>query len=256
MSAELIIDPEFRDLIPPLTPEEFTLLESHIVRDGCRDPLSVWGETLLDGHNRHEICTKHGIEFRTVSIELPDREAAMDWMDANQLGRRNLTREAHDLILGRRYNRTKRQEGGTGANQHKQLGQNDLAATNTAAKLAVEHGVSEATVKRAGQFAEAVEAQGLEADAMAGKLKGKKKEVVAAHRSTISPPKEEMKEEPETVVVDGVKFAIPNPTLSDEAKAKGDAAEKESDKLWLLKSTWKNTSKKDRSAFLAWASSK
>lgn len=64
------------------------------------------------------------------------------------------------------------------------------------------------------------------------------------------------KEEPETVVVDGVKFAIPNPTLSDEAKAKGDAAEKESDKLWLLKSTWKNTSKKDRSAFLAWASSK
>jgi hypothetical protein len=69
-------------------------------------------------------------------------------------------------------------------------------------------------------------------------------------------PKEEMKEEPETVVVDGVKFAIPNPTLSDEAKAKGDAAEKESDKLWLLKSTWKNTSKKDRSAFLAWASSK
>jgi hypothetical protein len=174
----LKIDPEFKALIPPLSKEEYSLLESNILRDGCRDPLTVWGETLLDGHNRHEICTKHGLPFSTFEIQLPDREAAMDWMDANQLGRRNLTREAHDLLLGRRYNRTKRETAGKPAGTI--LGQSD--PISTAAKLAVEHGVSEATVKRAGQFAEAVEAQGLEADAMSGKLKGKKAEIVKAHR--------------------------------------------------------------------------
>ena len=41
--------------------------------------------------------------------------------------------------------------GGTGANQHKQKGQIDLSATNTAAKLAAEHLVSENTVKPAGK---------------------------------------------------------------------------------------------------------
>jgi hypothetical protein len=184
----LKIDPEFKALIPPLSKEEYSLLESNILRDGCRDPLTVWGETLLDGHNRHEICTKHGLPFSTFEIQLPDREAAMDWMDANQLGRRNLTREAHDLLLGRRYNRTKKAHGGQLPTQG--IDQND-PSLSTAAKLAVEHGVSEATVKRAGQFAEAVEAQGLESDAMSGKLKGKKAEIVKAHRIATGKTKDE-----------------------------------------------------------------
>ena len=80
----------------------------------------------------------------------------MYWMDANQLGRRNLSLDAFKLALGRRYNRTKKARGGTGANQHKQKGQIDLSATNTAANLAAEHSVSEATVKRAGKFADEV----------------------------------------------------------------------------------------------------
>ena len=150
MKTTLTIDQEFKALIPPLSTEEFALLEANILRDGCRDPLTVWGETLLDGHNRHEICTKHGLSYQTYPIELSDREAAMDWMDANQLGRRNLSKEAHDLLLGRRYNRTKRANGGD-RKSDESLAQND-PVISTAAKLATEHGVSEATVKRAGQF--------------------------------------------------------------------------------------------------------
>jgi hypothetical protein len=255
---KLTIDPEFKALIPPLSSEEFALLEANIQRDGCRDPLTVWGDTLLDGHNRHEICTKHDLPYLTFQIELPDRDAAMDWMDANQLGRRNLSKEAHDLLLGRRYNRTKKTKAeaqSLSVDARNSKDQNDTCKDNTAAKLAVEHGVSEATVKRAGQFAEAVEAQGLEAEAMSGKLKGKKKEVVEAHRKANGKAKAE-EEEPEPLVVDGVKFPLPNPTLSDDAKAKGDDAEKDSDKLWLLKSTWRSTNKKDKASFLAWVSTK
>ena len=129
-------------------------------------------------------------------------------MDANQLGRRNLSKEAHDLLLGRRYNRTKKTKAEAGAIGGASKDQSDTCLDNTAAKLAVEHGVSEATVKRAGQFAEAVEAQGLEAEAMSGKLKGKKKEVVEAHRKATGKTKVE-EEEPEPLVVDGTEDEEP-----------------------------------------------
>jgi hypothetical protein len=31
---------------------------------GCRDALVLWGDVLVDGHNRYGICTKHGIAFK------------------------------------------------------------------------------------------------------------------------------------------------------------------------------------------------
>lgn len=38
----MIIDPEFKTLIPPLAPEELEQLEANILADGCRDPLVTW----------------------------------------------------------------------------------------------------------------------------------------------------------------------------------------------------------------------
>ena len=49
------IDPEFKALIPPLSADESAQLEANLVADGCRDPLVVWGDTLIDGHNRKAI---------------------------------------------------------------------------------------------------------------------------------------------------------------------------------------------------------
>lgn len=154
-TIEIQIDPEFRDLIPRLSADERAQLEANIVADGCRDPLTLWGHILLDGHNRHEICTRLGLPFRTVHVDLTDRDAAMDWIDANQLGRRNLTPDSFKWILGRRYERDKGKQGGTGANQHVQTGQIEPSAT--AQKLATEHSVSPATVKRAAKFYKEIE---------------------------------------------------------------------------------------------------
>jgi hypothetical protein len=78
-------------------------------------------------------------------------------MDTNQLGRRNLSPVDFKLALGRRYNRTKKTFAEAGASGGASLGQSD-PGLSTAAKLATQHGVSEATVKRAGKLAEAVEA--------------------------------------------------------------------------------------------------
>ena len=84
------IDAEFQSLIPPLTFEEKKMLEESILNEGCRDAIVLWGDTIIDGHNRYEICTKHGIPFETVSREFENRNEVIEWIIKNQFGRRNL----------------------------------------------------------------------------------------------------------------------------------------------------------------------
>jgi hypothetical protein len=88
---KITIDQEFARLVPKLADEEYSQLEKNIIKDGCREPLSLWQGILLDGHNRHKICQKHNIQFETVEIKLGSRDAAKEWIIRNQLGRRNLT---------------------------------------------------------------------------------------------------------------------------------------------------------------------
>ena len=84
------IDVEFQSLIPPLTYEEKKMLEESILSEGCRDAIVVWNDTIIDGHNRYEICTKHGIPFETVNREFESRNEVIEWIIKNQFGRRNL----------------------------------------------------------------------------------------------------------------------------------------------------------------------
>lgn len=154
---DIVIDSEFAALIPPLSTEERQQLEENIVEHGgARDPLVVWASkgtlTLLDGHNRYEICTRLELPFDVHEMRFASRDEAADWMDRNQLGRRNLHPDAFTLLLGRRYNRQKNTRGG----DRKSKGQN-ATLIDTAESLAKEHGVDSKTVKRAGKFAESVE---------------------------------------------------------------------------------------------------
>lgn len=94
----MIIDNEFKGLIPPLTDEEYKGLEESILKDGCRDALVLWGEILVDGHNRYEICTRHNIPFKTVQKEFTSRDEVMLWMIDNQLARRNINKYARTTL--------------------------------------------------------------------------------------------------------------------------------------------------------------
>ena len=84
------IDAEFKSLIPPLTFEEKKMLEESILNEGCRDAIVLWGDTIVDGHNRYEICTKYNIPFETVNRDFDSRNDAIEWIIKNQFGRRNL----------------------------------------------------------------------------------------------------------------------------------------------------------------------
>lgn len=87
---ELKIDDEFRNLIPKLLPEEYQQLQVNILRDGCRDPITTWEGTIVDGHNRYEICQANDVEFDTFPMSFPSRDDAKAWIIRNQFGRRNI----------------------------------------------------------------------------------------------------------------------------------------------------------------------
>jgi len=89
-NGKMTIDNEFRNLIPALTADEYTQLEKSILSEGCRDALITWNGILIDGHNRYEICTKHGLPFETVERVFSCREDVVEWIILNQFGRRNL----------------------------------------------------------------------------------------------------------------------------------------------------------------------
>jgi len=94
----MIIKEDFKKLIPPLSIEEFNQLEKNIIADGCRDHLLTWNGILIDGHNRYEICTKHGLEFSVVEKEFADESNAKEWMINNQFGRRNLSNYQRSVL--------------------------------------------------------------------------------------------------------------------------------------------------------------
>lgn len=87
----MTINQKFKDLIPPLSTEEYQMLKDSIKTDGVRDKLIVWNGTLIDGHNRYEICQELGISFEMQEIYFESEEEAEEWIMRNQLARRNLS---------------------------------------------------------------------------------------------------------------------------------------------------------------------
>jgi hypothetical protein len=154
---DIQIDAEFAALIPPLSAEERQQLEENIVEHGgARDPLVVWASkgtlTLIDGHNRYEICTRLELPFDVHEMRFNSTDEARHWIVKNQLGRRNLTADSFTYLLGLDYKLEKSQ----GKRNDLTCDQNDHKL-KTAERLGKEHGVSPATVRRAEKFYDEVE---------------------------------------------------------------------------------------------------
>ncbi|VUZ23636.1 Uncharacterised protein [uncultured Comamonas sp.] len=92
MNSEITILPELQAYIDPLTPDEHDALERSILAEGCRDALVLWGNILVDGHNRYGICQKHGLPFQTVqNPHFQSMEDVHLWMIDQHLGRRSVS---------------------------------------------------------------------------------------------------------------------------------------------------------------------
>nr|WP_315224614.1 hypothetical protein [uncultured Albidiferax sp.] len=78
--------------IDPLTPDEHAALERSILAEGCRDALVLWGDVLVDGHNRYGICSAHNIPFHTVqNTTFKTLDDVHLWMIDQHLGRRSVS---------------------------------------------------------------------------------------------------------------------------------------------------------------------
>ena len=171
---ELIIDNEFKSYVRPLTDEEYEKLKESILAEGIRDPLVVWKNVLLDGHHRFKLAQEHGLEYKTVEVDLPDIWAAKDWIIKNQLGRRNLTEQEASYYRGKLYESRKLRQGG----DRKSKAQNVLLI-NTAEEIGKEYGVSHMTVKRDAEFSKAV-------DKVANEIGEKAKEAILSGQASIT----------------------------------------------------------------------
>tara|TARA_R110000803_G_scaffold180545_1_gene242975 strand:- start:489 stop:1655 length:1167 start_codon:yes stop_codon:yes gene_type:complete len=92
------IKKEFKDLIPPLTNEEFKQLENNCLEEGIREKILTWNGFIIDGHNRFEIATRWDLDFETESKYFKDEEAVKEWMILNQFGRRNLSNYQRSVL--------------------------------------------------------------------------------------------------------------------------------------------------------------
>ena len=162
----LKIDPEFQSQIPPLTDDEFKQLEENILKEGkLISPLIVWGNTLVDGHNRYEIVQEHPeISFSTMPLRFENREEAIAWICRNQLGRRNLSPEQKRYLLGKQYEAEKKAAKIFRGNQYtlaKKSGgthdDNHHSGKKTCDRIAEENGVSRASVLRASHYTRGID---------------------------------------------------------------------------------------------------
>lgn len=190
-TSGITIDHVFSGYIPALSEEERHQLEQNIIEHGgARDPLVVWRtgdkDILLDGHNRYEICERLGLDYEVEPLEFDTRDGAADWIDRNQLGRRNLSKQDYKLLLGRRYNRAKKQGERTDLTSGK-----SCQKSTTAGRIAKEHGISEKTVRDAGKFQQAAAKLGIEKDIAAGKVKATEAAVVKAAKALPEKPSDE-----------------------------------------------------------------
>ncbi|MPM11469.1 hypothetical protein SDC9_57815 [bioreactor metagenome] len=226
---QLKIDPEFRDKIPPLTAQEFSQLEDNIIKDGkVRDPLVVWGETIIDGHNRWAIIQKHPeVPYTVDTVDFPDRYAAIVWICQNQLGKRNLTNEQKTYLIGKEFEAQKMTQGGNTETKHDAFGRftanlqsEGKRSRGTAEKVAEAHCSSVTSVERAARFASGIDAAetispGFRESVLTGTIKAPKSDIASLPKmeeperkkavqaiqngERVQPVKKEVEKEPEII---------------------------------------------------------
>jgi hypothetical protein len=108
---DIVVNEELKAYIDPMTSEEYEALERSILAEGCRDALVLWGNILVDGHNRYSVCRKHDLPFRTLqNTQFQSMDDVYLWMIDQHLGRRSvsafqrgvLALRKREILAGRR----------------------------------------------------------------------------------------------------------------------------------------------------------
>jgi len=156
---ELIIDSEFKNLIPPMKPEEFKGLKESIMNNGydILYPVVIWNSIIIDGHNRYSICKEFNIEFSVSEKEFDNRFEVINWIINNQLNRRSMTNEQRNYLIGKRYQEEKKEENRPKKGNSAPLITMRPTDSKIEEKLAEKYKVSPGTVRKAEKYANAID---------------------------------------------------------------------------------------------------
>ena len=154
----IIIDEQFKDLLPKLDEVTYRGLEASVLEYGCYMPLVLWKDILIDGYNRYLICTEHDIPFSTINMEFDKREEVEIWMIRNQVDRRNLPPIQLSFFRGLHYRADKKLHGDIGrtALNNASVQNEHLQTGSTSRRLAEQYNVSAMTIRRDEKLAEAL----------------------------------------------------------------------------------------------------
>ncbi len=153
-------------LLPPLSVEQFSSLESDILGNGCYAPIIVnEAMIVIDGHNRFRICEKHDLPYKMLVFSFADLLEAKQWALDTQKGRRNLDKWELGKIalkLKPEIEARARANMAAGGGDHKSesaksglmISPNPIFPVNTRKEAAQAVGIGEQTMGRITQLAE------------------------------------------------------------------------------------------------------
>lgn len=154
---EIVILPELKNLIPPLTIDEYQNLEKSIVQQGCLSPILLWNnekgeKILIDGHNRYSICVKHKINFDFNFLEFSSLDHVKEWMIQNQHSRRNVNKLTKAYLIGMEYNLIKKNKADNFKKTYPLQKDMVFKTDNTAEILAEKYKESKSNINRYAKF--------------------------------------------------------------------------------------------------------
>ena len=103
MKWEARTDPVFQKLTIPASPELLKKLRRSLLREGCREPIRVWDDIIVDGHKRYEICTEEGIDFPVEKIEAKYREEVVFLICSERVSQVSKGSAIYKYLIGKEY---------------------------------------------------------------------------------------------------------------------------------------------------------
>jgi len=162
MRRELKTDPDIQAALRPMTPEEWSQFSKNVLEDRkILEPLIVWKgkDIIIDGHHRWKAINEFGItDYEIEEKDFDDVDDAILWLLKHQKGRRNISDNQLNVLIGKAYNRQAKKDPNRnpeGKNQYtvEVRGQDD-PKPRIREVVAEAYGVSPKKVQRAFQFVE------------------------------------------------------------------------------------------------------
>lgn len=107
MIRDLNIDYEFGNLSPDMPQEQYDKLEESLVDTGCKEPILIWNDYIIDGHHRYNLCHKWEIPFPVKKTHFNSRDDAVVWLCQKHLEKNYLTGINRRYLIGKYFNARK-----------------------------------------------------------------------------------------------------------------------------------------------------